>query len=73
MANFYFSSEYDGISIEDGIGEAFSTTEEAASYAAAVANELGRGNSKAVYVQLMDAEGRVVAKYSSNVPNTHPT
>jgi len=61
MPRYFFQADYHGASVVEDIGEEFSTLQEAQAHAAVVAEELGRYNSKAVAVSVLNEEGILLA------------
>jgi hypothetical protein len=62
MARYFFRTDYRGISVNDDVGEEFSTLQDAEAHAAIVANELVRNCSQAVTVSVLSEDGILLAK-----------
>jgi hypothetical protein len=62
MPRYFFQADYRGISVNDDVGEEFSTVQDAEAHAAVVANELARNSAHAVAVSVVDADGILLAK-----------
>ncbi len=62
MARYFFRADYRGISVNDDVGEEFSTLQDAEAHAAIVANELVRNSAQAVTVSVLSEEGILLAK-----------
>jgi kynureninase len=62
MARYFFRADYGGISVDDDVGEEFSTLQDAEAHAAIVANELVRNSSQAVTVSVFSEDGILLAK-----------
>jgi hypothetical protein len=61
MPRYFFQADYRGVTVVEDIGEEFPTLQEAQAHAAVVAEELGRYNSKAVAVSVLNEEGILLA------------
>jgi uncharacterized protein DUF6894 len=62
MARYFFPANYRGISVNDDVGEEFSTLQDAEAHATIVANELGHHSSQAVTVSVFSEDGTLLAK-----------
>jgi hypothetical protein len=63
MARYFFRADYRGITVNDDVGEEFSTLRDAEAHAAIVANELVRNRSQAVTtVSVLSQDGTLLAK-----------
>jgi kynureninase len=62
MARYFFRANYRGTSVNDDVGEEFSTLQDAEAHAAIVANELVRNSSQAVTVSVLSEDGMLLAK-----------
>jgi hypothetical protein len=62
MARYLFRADYRGISVNDDVGEEFSTLQDAEAHATIVANELVRNCSQAVTVSVLSEDGILLAK-----------
>jgi hypothetical protein len=62
MPRYFFQADYRGISVNDDVGEEFSTLQDAEAHAAVVANELARNSPHAVTVSVVDEDGILLAK-----------
>ena len=65
MPRFFFPIDYDGSRYSDEQGEVFATNDEAETYAATVASELGNNNHKPVVVFLVTGEGVELARITA--------
>lgn len=62
MERYFFRADYPGITVNDDVGEEFSTLRDAEDHAGIVANELVRNGSRAVTVSVLSEAGIVLAK-----------
>lgn len=62
MARYFFPANYRGISVNDDVGEEFSTLQDAEAHATIVANEIGHHSSQAVTVSVVSEDGVLLAK-----------
>jgi hypothetical protein len=62
MARYFFQADYRGISVNDDVGEEFSTLQDAEAHAVVVANELARSSVHAVAVSVLGEDGILLAK-----------
>ena len=62
MARYFFRANYRGTSVNDDVGEEFSTLQDAEAHAAIVASELVRNSSQAVTVSVFSEDGILLAK-----------
>jgi hypothetical protein len=62
MARYFFRANYRGTSVNDDVGEEFSTLQDAEAHAAIVANELVRNSAQAVTVSVFSEDGILLAK-----------
>jgi kynureninase len=62
MARYFFRANYRGISVNDDVGEEFSTLQDAEAHATIVANELVRNSAQAVTVSVLSEDGMLLAK-----------
>jgi hypothetical protein len=62
MTRYFFRADYRAISVNDDVGEEFSTLRDAEAHAAIVANELVRNSSQAVTVSVLNEGGILLAK-----------
>jgi hypothetical protein len=63
MVHYFFQADYRGIiSVNDDVGEEFSTLQDAQAHAAVVANELARNCTQDVAVSVLDEDGILLAK-----------
>jgi hypothetical protein len=62
MARYFFRADYRGITVNDDVGEEFSTLRDAEAHAAIVASELVRNRSQAVTVSVLSQDGTLLAK-----------
>jgi len=62
MARYFFRANYRGISVNDDVGEEFSTLQDAEAHATIVANELVRNSAQAVTVSVLSEDGILLAK-----------
>jgi hypothetical protein len=62
MARYFFRANYRGTSVNDDVGEEFSTLQDAEAHAAIVASELVRNSAQAVTVSVLSEEGILLAK-----------
>lgn len=66
MARYFFRANYRDISVNDDVGEEFSTLQDAEAHAAIVANELGHHSSRAVTVSVVNEDGILLAKAAAS-------
>jgi len=66
MARYFFRADYRGITVNDDVGEEFSTLRDAEAHAAIVANELARNRSEAVTVSVLSQDGTLLAKAAAS-------
>jgi hypothetical protein len=57
MPRYFFQADCHGVTVDDDVGEEFSTLQEAEAHAAAVASELGRNESEEVVVLVLMEHG----------------
>jgi nitrogen regulatory protein PII-like uncharacterized protein len=62
MARYFFRADYRGISVNDDVGEEFSTLQDAEAHATIVANELVRNHSQVVTVSVLSEDGISLAE-----------
>jgi Domain of unknown function (DUF6894) len=62
MARYFFRADYRGITVNDDVGEEFTTLRDAEVHAAIVANELVRNYPQAVTVSVLSEDGILLAK-----------
>jgi hypothetical protein len=62
MTRYFFRADYRGISVNDDVGEEFSTLRDAEAHATIVANELVRNSAQAVTVSVFSEDGILLAK-----------
>jgi hypothetical protein len=62
MARYFFQADYRGISVNDDVGEEFSTLQDAEAHAVVVANELARNSAHTVAVSVLGEDGILLAK-----------
>ena len=62
MARYFFRANYRGISVNDDVGEEFSTLQDAEAHATIVAKELVRNSAQAVTVSVLSEDGILLAK-----------
>jgi hypothetical protein len=61
MARYFFRADYRGISVNDDVGEEFSTLQDAEAHATIVANELSRNHTQSAVVSVFGENGRLLA------------
>lgn len=61
MARYFFRADYRGISVNDDVGEEFSTLQDAEAHATIVANELSRNRTQSAVVSVLSENGRLLA------------
>ena len=61
MARYFFRADYRGISVDDDLGEEFSTLQDAEAHATIVANELSRNHTQSVIVSVLSENRRLLA------------
>jgi hypothetical protein len=66
MARYFFRANYRGTSVNDDVGEEFSTLQDAEAHAAIVANELVRNSAQAVTVSVFSEGGILLAKAAAS-------
>jgi hypothetical protein len=62
MARYFFRANYRGISVNDDVGEEFSTLQNAEAHATIVANELVRNSAQPVTVSVLREDGILLRK-----------
>jgi hypothetical protein len=62
MARYFFRADYRNTSVNDDVGEEFSTLQGAEAHATIVANELARNSTEAVTVAVLSEDGILLAK-----------
>jgi hypothetical protein len=62
MARYFFRADYRNSSVNDDVGEEFSTLQGAEAHATIVANELVRNSTEAVTVAVLSEDGILLAK-----------
>jgi hypothetical protein len=62
MARYFFRADYKNSSVNDNVGEEFSTLQGAEAHAIIVANELARNSTEAVTVAVLSENGILLAK-----------
>jgi hypothetical protein len=62
MPRYFFQAYYRGISVNDDVGEEFSTLQDAEAHAVAVANELARNSAHGVTVSVLGEDAILLAK-----------
>jgi hypothetical protein len=69
MARYFFRADYRNTSVNDDVGEEFSTLHGAEAHATVVANELARNSTEAVTVAILSEDGILLAKAPVNLPD----
>jgi hypothetical protein len=62
MAHYFFPATYRGISVNDDVGEEFSTLQDAETHATIVANELARNHTQVATVSVLSEDGILLMK-----------
>jgi hypothetical protein len=62
VPRYFFQADYRGTSVNDDVGEEFSTLYDAEAHAAVVANELARNSAHAVAISVLGEDGLLLAK-----------
>ena len=62
MARYFFRANYRGISVNDDVGEEFSTLQDAEAHATIVANELRHHSSQTVTVSVLSEDEVLLTK-----------
>ena len=66
MARYFFRANYRGTSVNDDVGEEFSTLQDAEVHATIVANELVRNCTQVVTVSVLSEDGILVARVAAS-------